>query len=364
MAETSHRYAMIMAGGVGTRLWPMSRKDKPKQLLPMVGGKSLLQLAAERLEGVVPPERRYVCALEEYRDIIRDSLPQFGDAQILGEPVGRDTLNAIGLTAIALSKKDPEAIFAVLSSDHIIEPLDEFQRKLDLGLSLVEDDPSRFVTFSIQPTEPSTAYGYVERGEAIPDTHGAYHAKRFVEKPDLPTAKQYVAAGNFGWNSGLFVFAASTFIDALKRFKPRAYEGLMEIADAWGTEQQAQVMARIYPRLPKISVDYAVMEPACRDEAISVCTVTMGIWWMDIGSWPSFGETLPHDGHENASNTKTLHLDSRNILTVSDDPEHTIATLGCDDLIIVHTKNVTMVCPRDQDQRVKELAAKADESLQ
>lgn len=363
MPDNSHRYAMIMAGGAGTRLWPMSRRNMPKQLLPLVNGKSLLQLSAERLEGIVPAERRYVCALESYRPVIRDSLPQFTDRQILGEPVGRDTVNAIGLTAVALSKQDPEAVFAVLTSDHIIEPLDEFKRKLELGIRLVEDDPMRFVTFSILPTEPSTAYGYVERGEPIAGTHGAYLAKRFVEKPDKVTARQYVASGQFGWNSGLFVFAARTFLDGLARFKPRAHEGLMRIAEAWGTPSQDEVVHKVYPALPKISVDYAVMEPACRDEEITVCTVAMGIWWMDIGSWPSFGETLSHDTHENASNTKTLHLNSRNVLAVSDDPTHTIATIGCDDLIVVHTKDVTLVCPRDQDQRVREIAEMADETL-
>ncbi len=157
MTDSTHRYAMIMAGGTGTRLWPMSRRNLPKQLLPLVGGKSLLQLAADRLDGVVAPERRRICTLDAYRPVIRSTLPEFSDAQILGEPVGRDTLNAIGFTAMVLAKEDPEAIFVVLTSDHIIEPLDEFQRKLHHGLELVEEDPTRFVTFSILPSEPSTS---------------------------------------------------------------------------------------------------------------------------------------------------------------------------------------------------------------
>jgi len=354
---------MIMAGGAGTRLWPLSRRGRPKQLLPLVEGRSLLELAADRLDGIVPPARRYICTLEAYRQAIAGRMPDLAPDQILGEPEGRDTLNAIGLTAVVLRKRDPTAVFAVLTSDHIIEPLDEFRRKMELGIRLVEADPMRFVTFSILPTAPSTAYGYVERGEPIADTHGAYIAKRFIEKPDETAARQYVQAGTFGWNSGLFVFAASTFLSALERCKPRAHEGLMTIADAWGTERQDETMRRVYPTLPKISVDYAIMEPACRDEAITVCTVAMGIWWMDIGSWPSFGETLSHDSHENATNTKALNIDSRNVLAVSDDPDHTIATVGCDDLIIVHTKDVTMVCPADHHQRIRELAEKADEGL-
>src|SRR6267142_3885066 len=159
------RHAMIMAGGSGTRLWPMSRKSRPKQLLPFIGGRSLLEIAASRLEGLVPPQRRLICTNEAFRAAILQALPQFSDEQILGEPVGRDTVNAVGLTAAVLLKADPHAIFAVLTADHLIEPQEEFARKFDLGFRLIEDDPARFVTFSIKPTFPATGYGYVERGE-------------------------------------------------------------------------------------------------------------------------------------------------------------------------------------------------------
>ncbi len=157
-----------MAGGAGTRLWPMSRRSRPKQLLPLIDGSSLLKLAGERLEGVVPPDRRLICTSETHRQLIRETLPEFADGQILGEPVGRDTVNAVAFTAAVLAKQDPEAIFAVLTADHIIEPQDEFRRKVDLGFQLVEDNPRRFATFSVMPTYPATAYGYVERGDPVP----------------------------------------------------------------------------------------------------------------------------------------------------------------------------------------------------
>ena len=342
----------------------MSRRGRPKQLLPLVQRHSLLELAVERLDGVVPAAQRYICTSESHRSAIREQLPALSDDQILGEPEPRDTVNAIGFTAAVLHKLDPDAVFAVLTADHIIEPQDEFRRKIALGFDLVEQDPSRFVTFSIMPTHPSTAYGYVERGEEISGFQAAYVAKRFVEKPDPKTAQDYIDAGTFGWNSGMFVFSARQLLEALEWFKPASHQGVMKIAEAWGAPNQISVLEEVYPRLPKISVDYAVMERAAQDERLNVCTVAMGVWWMDVGSWPSYGETLTEDAQGNRTNAKTAHLDSRHILAVSDDPTHTIATIGCSDLIVVRTADATLVCPHDCAERVKELAGLMDETLQ
>ena len=357
------RYAMIMAGGAGTRLWPMSRRSRPKQLLPFINGRSLLQIAGERLEGVVSPDRRFICTGESFRELIRESLPEYSDERILGEPVGRDTMNAVGFTAAVLGKDDPEAVFAVLTADHIIEPQEEFSRAMKLGFDLVEDDASRFVTFAITPTHAATGYGYVERGEEVTGFRGCFNAKRFVEKPDLATAEEYVAAGTFGWNSGMFIFSAATFLEAMKRYHPEAYAGLMVIRAGWGTEDQQEVLEEVYPTLPRISVDYGVMEPASGDEQITVCIVPMGVSWLDVGSWPSFGETLTTDGEGNRTNARAMHLDSSDMLVVSDDPGHTIATIGCDDLMVIHTRDATLICPKSEAQRVKEMAESAPPEL-
>ena len=361
---TDSRYAMIMAGGVGTRLWPMSRRDQPKQLLPLIGGRSLLELAARRLEGIVPPERRLICTAETYRTAVRSVLPAFTDDRILGEPVGRNTVNAVGFTAAVLAARDPGAIFAVLTADHVIEPQAEFGRRLDVGFALVEADPSRFVTFSIRPGYAATGYGYVERGAAIDGFDQAYTAQGFVEKPDAATAQRYVEAGTFGWNSGMFVFQATAFMDALARFVPASAEGLRTIATAWGTPDQAATLARVYPELPPASVDCGVMEPAADDDAIQVCCVPMDVSWMDVGSWPSYGKTLAADDAGCRTNTRTIHVESTNVLAVSDDPTHTITTVGCRDLVIVHTTDATMVCPASDAQRVREIADAACEDLQ
>jgi len=354
------RHAMIMAGGSGTRLWPMSRGETPKQLIGLFDGKSLLEIAAARLDGIVATEQQWVCTNQKHQEIICEKLG-LPTSQLLGEPEPRDTLNAVAFTAAVLLKQDPDAIFAVLTADHIIRPQDEFAKCLDIGFSLVEEDAARFVTFGITPTFPATGYGYVELGETICD--GARICKRFVEKPDKQTAEEYIASGNFAWNSGMFIFHAGSFLSALERLQPKSYADIKRIADAWGTDTQQRVLSEVYPSLPKISVDYGMMEPASSDDAITLCTVPMAVQWLDVGSWPSYGDTLKADSNGDKSDTKSLHLDSKNVLCVSSDKSHTITTIGCEDLVIVHTDDATLVFPASEAQRVKEMHGLVDDDL-
>jgi len=359
------RHAMIMAGGSGTRLWPMSRQDRPKQLVPLIEGRSLLEVASARLDGVVPASQRWICTGERFREAIVAGVPGIQDEQLLGEPVGRDTLNAVGLTAAVLALDDPDAIFAVLTADHLIEPQDVFAARLDAGFGLVEEDPGRLVTFSITPTFPATGYGYVQRGEAIAGHQDCYLAERFVEKPDLETAREFLAAGDYGWNSGMFIFKATTVLQALERHEPATRAGLETIAQAWKTPSRQEVLAEIYPQLRKVSVDYGLMEPASDDPQLSVCVVPMALSWIDVGSWPSLGETIEPDANSNrrAGETAWSDIDSSGLMVISEDPSHRICTIGCRDLVIVHTKDATLVCNARDAQKVKDMAGQVPESL-
>jgi len=341
----------------------MSRQAVPKQLLRFIGGKSLLSVAAERIRTLVPEANRYVCAGEKYRALIREDIPWMDDAHVLGEPMGRDTVNAVAFAAAVVGKDDPDAVFAVLTSDHLITPQAEFERAMDLGFRLVEADPTRLVTFAVTPTFAATGFGYVERGDAIAGFPGAFGAKRFVEKPDRARAEEYLQSGGFGWNSGMFVFSARTVLDALQRFKPETAAGMREIRAAWGTAAARATVERIYPELPKISVDYALMEPASKDPTLSVCVVPMSVEWRDVGSWPSYGETLAVDGDGNRTNAQALHVGSTGVLALSDDPSHVITTIGLTDVIVVRTKDATLVVRADLAEKVKDIAGLVPETL-
>lgn len=364
------RHAMIMAGGAGTRLWPLSREGQPKQLIEFIPGsngrpRSLLEISAERLGGVVPDEHQLICAGERYREMIETTLPAFAGERMLGEPAARDTLNAVGFTAAVLSKKDKNAVFAVLTADQLIEPAELFRKRLELGFELVEQDASRLVTFAIRPTHPATGYGYVERGSPIGSLPGCledgvqivHRVANFVEKPPLHRAQAYVESGMFGWNAGMFVFNAQTFLELLERHQPEAHAGLMTIRDAWGTDKQQTVLEEVYPTLPKISVDYGIMEPAASDPKVTIAAVEMDVRWLDVGSWPSFFETLDggETGHKQAGSGAAVFHNGSHSAVYNDDPTHTVALLGCEDLIVVHTKRATLVMPASRAEELKKL---------
>jgi mannose-1-phosphate guanylyltransferase len=347
------QYGVIMAGGAGTRLWPLSRSARPKQLLSIVRGKSLLQLSYERLRGVLPPERIFVCTNASHGAAVRENLPELPADNLLGEPVGRDTANAVGFPAAIIRKRDKDAVMAVTTADHVIEPVEKFQTALRTAFDVVAEHPNYLVTFGITPTHGHTGLGYIFRGDQLKvknATAGAYRVQAFKEKPDKPTADRYVESGRYYWNSGMFVWRADTVLNELAADLSASYNGLMKIADAWDTPERMNVLNEVYPQLPKISIDYAVMEPAAQAKGkAAVAVVEMPVQWLDVGSWPALAETLATDEHSNDN------------IVISEDPEHLVTLIGISDMIVVHTKDATMVCPKGEAQRVKELVAKVKE---
>ncbi len=353
------RHAMIMAGGSGTRLWPMSRPNQPKQLLPILpGGVTLLEAA---LDGITPliesDSERWICTNESFCSQIHQTIG-FRQDRLLAEPLGRDTLNAVGFAAAVISVEDSmDANVAILTADHLIQPNDKFVRGMQTGFDLVESDPDRLVTFSIPPTRPAIEYGYIERGKPIAPFPNAFEVKRYVEKPERANAQEYAKTHGFGWSSGLFVFSVRTILSAIKKFQPASYEGLMQIRDTWGTDRQHNIIKTVYPDLPRTSIDYGVMEPASIDSAFSVATVQLEVDWIDVGSWSSFAQLLPDAGSGNKAMSPAIRFqNSSNSIVVSDQPDHTIALVGCDEMIVVHTKDATLVCPKNREQDIKAFA--------
>ena len=344
------RHAVIMAGGAGVRLWPLSRADRPKQLLRLFNGSSLLRQAYDRLTGVFEPARVYVITTQSHLPLVAEELPEIPAENLLGEPVGRDTANAVGLSAAVIAGRDPEAVLGVFTADHVIRPTDCFQHAVSLALATAERQTDALVTMGIRPTRPDTNYGYVRRGERVGE--GVYAVRKFTEKPNAAKALQYLSSGEYFWNSGLFVWKASTILHQLSKHLPQSYEAITQIGAAWESASRATMLDKLYPTLMKISVDFAVMERAER-----VLVVELGCHWVDVGSWPAIEAIMEPDEDGNVSACPdVLHLGSRGNVVVSE-ASHLVATIGVDDLVIVHSPDATLICKKRDASSIKELVA-------
>jgi mannose-1-phosphate guanylyltransferase len=346
------RSVVIMAGGSGKRLWPLSRKDTPKQLLPLLGEQSLLRVAFERVRLAVPEERVFVCTGAEWVDLVASELPEIPRANILGEPVGRDSLNAVAWPAAVLAEEDPGAVVAMVTADHLIEPVDRFVGALTRAFGVAESTPDALVTFGVVPSKAHTGYGYLRRGEAVPGHDDVFVAEEFREKPDAATAAEYLGSGEHFWNSGMFVWRAATLLDQLAVLQPECHATVTELA------RHPERLAELYPTLPRISVDYAVMEPVAQGRGTArVLMVRLPISWHDVGGYASLLEQLQRDSSGNAVRGLSVQVDGSNNLIINDHDDHLVATLGVHDMIIVATRAITLVCPLDQSERVKELVS-------
>lgn len=343
-------YAVILAGGKGERFWPLSTSRRPKQFLSLVGDKPLLAQAVDRLEGVITPENVLVITNGDLSAAASKAAPQLPVDNIIGEPIGRDTAAAIALGAALIKKRNPEAVFTVLTADHVIKDLDIFRQTLKDGLELAGRE-NVLVTIGITPSGPSTGYGYIESGDLHLKTDCGTQllkARKFVEKPDRATAESYIAAGNYFWNSGMFMWSVSSIEKALKQFRPALSRMMGELAPAIGTPGFSAALEQVYGELEKISIDYAVMEKA---DNVIVARGTFS--WDDVGAWPAIENHFEPDENGNIVVGTLERVDAESNIVVS--RERLTALLGVRDLIVVQAPGVTLVCPKNRAQDVKKL---------
>ncbi len=344
-------YAVIMAGGSGTRLWPISRKNKPKQTQAIIGNRTLLQKTFTRLRKAVDREHILITTGEKnYRDI-KKQLPNLLPANFSLEPERRDTAPALGLAAAILEKRDPKAIMACIYSDHYIIDEDKYRKVMNLAERLVAEKPEYTMILGINPTYPETGYGYIERARLYKKMgkEEIYYVQRFVEKPDLKTARRYLASGRYLWNSGMFFWKVSTLLELFARFLPETYKHLRKIQDALGTRSAKKVLREEYHKIKPISIDYGIVEKTQK-----ILTIPSEFGWSDIGHWQSVKEVLSSDQADNYTRCHHIGLDTDGSLIYAP-AKKIVATIGLRDMIVIDTEDALLICPKSRAQDVKKL---------
>jgi mannose-1-phosphate guanylyltransferase len=342
-------YAVIMAGGKGTRFWPRSRRERPKQLLNILGRRSMLQQTVARITGLLPPENIIVVAGGNHGEEVHNQLAELPKENIILEPVGRNTAACIGLAALVVRQRDSAAVMAILPADHQITDEELFLATLEAAVARARQQPA-LITLGIRATTAETGYGYIEAGEQI-DTernHNFYKVISFHEKPDRERAEQYLKQGNFFWNSGMFVWQAEAILEAVRSHLPGLYSDLQELQPFLGTGNLEDGIARIYPDLESISIDYGVME-----KAENVLMVPADFGWNDVGTWASMAQLWPKDDQSNAYQGEIMALDSRHNVVFS--RQKLCVLLGVEDFIVVDTEDALLVCPVHRAQDIGEI---------
>ena len=348
-------YALIMAGGAGTRLWPLSRERLPKPALRLYSDQSMFQIAVERLAPLFSPEQILVIAGEEHAGVLAEQVRNIPPENFIIEPQGRGTAPAIGLAAIHLAARDPNASMAVLTADHHIGHTQVFRSAIAAALDIAQND--YLVTLGITPSWPSVEYGYIEQAEPLGGLVGglkAYRAERFVEKPNEAVAKQMLALGNYCWNSGMFIWKVSAILAEFRRQMPGLYDGLMRIGDEIKTGNYQQILNAVWPLIPKQTIDYGIMEHASR-----VVVVPVEMEWMDVGNWTSLKALLAQDLNGNSTRGDVILENSRGSLVLGG--TRLVAGIGLDDLIVVDTPDALLICRKNQVGEVRQLVARLKE---
>jgi mannose-1-phosphate guanylyltransferase len=356
-----HFYPVILAGGRGTRFWPLSRKRRAKQLLALDGKQTMIQQTVSRLLPLASPKRQWIITNDDLRQAIARQVPKLDSKQIIAEPVGRNTAPAIGLAAFLLLRHDPEAVLGLFPSDHVIGNPEQYRATIDKAVEIASAGEN-IVVLGIRPTRPETGYGYIEAG--APDTNGSLRVRRFTEKPDSAKANQFVAAGNYFWNSGMFLWRADTLANALREHLPSTAPILEKIAAAFGTRKFADTFRRLYPKCENISIDYAVLEPrSAKGESQSrIFCLPSDFGWNDLGSWTALHEhhsakSKPADSNLIfASGSFTLNANNNYIHA----PGKYVAAVGVSNLIVVETDDALLITTLDQSQDVGKVVKHLD----
>jgi mannose-1-phosphate guanylyltransferase len=347
-----HYYAMIMAGGGGTRLWPMSRNDMPKQLLPLVEEHSMFRISVERLAPLFTPDRIYVVTGRKYADLLRTDAPEIPPQNFIVEPYGKDSGPAAALSITVIQKRDPEATIAILTADHHISQKESFRDALAAACDLAQQ--GYIVTLGIKPTFPATGFGYIRQGDELSRLKDftCYHSRGFTEKPNADIAAAFLKSGEYSWNSGMFIWRADRAMQEFERQQPDMYQQFMSLASTVDTPEFETKLDAVWEKVNKISLDFAVMEGA---ERMAVIPVDIG--WNDIGSWASLFDVLPLDERGNAfqgHNSQPITLDTRNTLVISN---KLMVAIGVEDLVVIETPDAILICHKDRTQDVKEVVA-------
>jgi len=344
-------YAVIMAGGVGSRLWPRSRVANPKQFLDLLGARTMLQETVDRIEPLIPLERVLVVVSEQHAQTVLDQVPGLPEENVIVEPGPRGTAPCIGLAATCLKIKDPAAIMAVCPADHHIADPAGFRRAIGAAVEVAEQD--YLVTLGITPDHAHTGYGYIQRGQRLAQADGlpSYKVQRFAEKPNLAKAQQFYASGEYYWNGGIFVWSVAKILNEIENLLPELHSGLQSIAQAWNSPQQAEALAAAWGQVPRTTIDYGIMEKAAR-----VAVVPVDIGWDDVGNWSTLSGFLETDEKGNSTRGKGRHLlvDTTDTYVYATQ-DRLVATIGLEDFVVVDTPDALLICPKDQAQDVREI---------
>lgn len=347
-----HYYAVIMAGGGGTRLWPLSRKTKPKQMLSLFDERTLFQTSVQRLYGLFPPERIFVVTVSEQADELRSQTPEIPHQNFILEPMARGTASVVGLAAVVIEKIDPQAVMAVLTADHFIKDEARFRNLLMDAYQVALTNT--LVTLGIEPTFPATGFGYIQRGDLLNEFTAChvYKVMRFKEKPDETQARIMLDTGDHDWNSGMFVWQVETILKEFETQMPDLFHSLQKIKNSIGEADSEKVLKEVWETLRPETIDYGIMERANRVAVIPA----RGLGWSDVGSWDSLFEVLEGDPHGNiVMGGEHVALDTHRSLVYVNQEHRMIVTIGVKDLVLVDTGDVLLVCHKDQAQRVRQV---------